>query len=364
MPDIDFPDAVGELTPEILTAVVGARFPGAEVKALRVVGATRYGDGLVSTADRIVLDLVYGEGAPLGLPSRIVIKTMIETPHAPACLYENEVRFYAQIRPELKLEAPFTLGATFNPLTGHFAVLLEDLTRRGARLPNVTRDVTVRQVEALLDTVATLHAAFWRSPRFHSDLSWVQSHVRGSLCTFFDGCALELVDTELKNSPFKVDLVKRIGRSTAQLWADTKAVQRHQSRLPPTLLHGDTHIGNTYLLPDGTGGLLDWQLMVRGSWVHDVNYLIATALPTDLRRLHEKALLARYLDSLARGGVTDPPLFEDAWREYRRAIVWGIFIGWLTVPVANYGFDIINTNLDRLISASEDLESFRLIDGA
>jgi predicted unusual protein kinase regulating ubiquinone biosynthesis (AarF/ABC1/UbiB family) len=35
------------------------------------------------------------------------------------------------------------------------------------------------------------------------------------------------------------------------------------SRAPQTLLHGDPHIGNTYVLPDDTVGFLDWQMVRR-----------------------------------------------------------------------------------------------------
>src|SRR3546814_3583583 len=67
--------------------------------------------------------------------------------------------------------------------------------------------------------------------------------------------------------------------------------------------------------------------MVRGHHMHDVNYLITTALSIEDRRSHERELLGYYLDRLKAGGVTDAPHFEDAWREYRRTLVWGVYIG-------------------------------------
>ena len=71
---------------------------------------------------------------------------------------------------------------------------------------------------------------------------------------------------------------------------------------PQTLLHGDPHIANTYLLPDQSGGFLDWQLMIKGRWAHDVTYLLITGLATEDRRTHERALLSYYLDELRRFG--------------------------------------------------------------
>jgi hypothetical protein len=45
-----------------------------------------------------------------------------------------------------------------------------------------------------------------------------------------------------------------------------------QMRGPITLLHADTHIGNTYLLPNGAMGFVDLQVVHRGSWSRDVGY--------------------------------------------------------------------------------------------
>jgi aminoglycoside phosphotransferase (APT) family kinase protein len=167
------------------------------------------------------------------------------------------------------------------------------------------------------------------------------------------------IQHEIDSQVFKTELVGKLGTTGAELLAGVQAVQRHQSTLSQTVLHGDTHLGNTYLLP-GTGpeapggGLLDWQLSVRGHHMHDVNYLITTALSIAERRLHERDLLAFYLDRLAAEGVRDLPPFEATFREYRRALVWGVYIGWLTTPVVNYGWEINVVNHLRLTTAYED----------
>ena len=53
---------------------------------------------------------------------------------------------------------------------------------------------------------------------------------------------------------------------------------------PQTLLHGDPHIGNTYMLPNGELGFLDWQVVRQGCWAHDVGYFLQSALTTPDRR--------------------------------------------------------------------------------
>lgn len=362
MAGLCFPASVGQLTPQILNALIGASHPGVAIERFDIIDTLIYGQGHVSTADRLVLDLHYAPGAPSDLPRRIVVKTMIETPHAPAALYENEVGFYQSIRPSLKIEAPRCIGATFDADTGHFGLLLEDLRQRSARFPNVTEPVSVDQVKALLDTQAGLHAKFWDSPRFAADLAWVQTHRHGKLCEFFETYTLKMAEAELQQHAFKRELLARLNRSAAQLCDDTWAVQRHQQLGPATLLHGDAHLGNSYLLPDGRGGLLDWQLMVRGCWAHDVNYIIVTALSTELRRRHERELLAHYLDALARSGVHSPPSPEDAWRDYRLGVIWSLLIGWLIVPLPNYGRAIVEGNLERIGAAVLDLDTLGLID--
>ena len=98
--------------------------------------------------------------------------------------------------------------------------------------------------------------------------------------------------------------------------------------------------GNTYRLPDGTGGLVDWQLSVRGFGCR-----------------HERALLAYYLDALRASGVRTAPDADAAFLEYRRAAVWGVYIGWLTTPIENYGWDVTVMNHIRLLTAYRDLET-------
>ena len=134
-------------------------------------------------------------------------------------------------------------------------------------------------------------------------------------------------------------------------------MQHHQAGLARTICHGDTHVGNTYVLPDGTPGLVDWQLAAQGHGMHDVTYLIVTALSVAQRRAHERELIAHYLDRLATAGVHAPPTFDEAWLEHRRAAVWGLYIGWLTTPIANYGWDITVCNHIRLVTAYRDLDT-------
>lgn len=362
--DVVFPSELADLTPDVLAAALDDHAPGVVVHHVDVVAAKRAGEGVASTADRVVVDLTYEPGTSGDLPRRLILKTMLASPRAPEVMYENEVRFYREIRGELDIEAPQVFASHFDPASGRFGLLLEDLTARGARFPSALDPVSLAEVRSILSNLASLHARFWESPRFAADLAWVPTPMRGGMFGVFDTIGLELIEDQVARHPFKADLIAPLGRTVAQMWEPLWQVQRQHTMAPTTLLHGDPHVGNTYLLPGQRGGLLDWQLMVRGSWAHDVTYVLVTALDTEVRRAHQRDLLAEYLDLLASAGVDPVPTLDAAFARYRAAAVWGLVIGWLICPPENYGPEITVANITRLVAAVEDLDSFVAIAAA
>jgi hypothetical protein len=77
-----------------------------------------------------------------------------------------ESGFYAQIRPELLIEAPGAQYSAYDPATGRHLVIVDDVSRtRGAHFGNiVTRRLEREQAEQVIDTLAALHAQFWSTP--------------------------------------------------------------------------------------------------------------------------------------------------------------------------------------------------------
>jgi hypothetical protein len=349
-----------EFTPELLTTVIRTRHPGVTVTGFDLLESRSYGEQMVSTSARAIVNLRYAPGAPADLPTRVVLKLALGVKSVMSAFYENEVQIYRQLAPELA-EAPRSLGAMYDAETGLFLLILEDLSLRGVRFPNVTQEVPLAAVEALLDTLAGLHARYWESPRFSGDLSWLQTHVSGQVSYLMNELAPPLIQHEIDTQAFKRELVQRLRTTGPELLAGVKALQRHQATLPQTLVHGDTHLGNTFLLADGKVGFVDWQLSVRGYCMHDISYLIVTSLPIAMRREHERRLLTRYRERLAACGVKNPPNAEQVWNEYSRALVWGVYVGWLTTPVVNYGWEINVVNHLRLTTAYEDLDTARLV---
>jgi hypothetical protein len=359
IPGLDIPMRAEELTPELLTRVIDDMYPGTRVTNIEFLHVAHYGEQMVSTSDRGKLRLTY-ENAPADLPTQLILK-MKRDDFELGALYDTEVGFYRHFRDEVTIEAPRAVGAVYDPDTMRFVLLLDDLTLKGARFLNAVQHVTVEEVDSILDSQARLHAHFWDSPRFRSDLAGIQSHVAGRLHDHFNRRHPRVPIESVAEHPWKQELLARVGKNPPELWAETLKAQAYQATLPQTIVHGDAHIGNTYLLPDGTGGLVDWQLTVRGAWVHDVNYTIITALPPEVARANEQDLLKRYLARLRECGVASPPSFDEAWLAYRMGPAWDLEVGWLIVPDFSYGPEISRTNHYRTAQAYIDRETAKVI---
>ena len=88
----------------------------------------------------------------------------------------------------------------------------------------------------------------------------------------------------------------------------------------PTLVHGDSHIGN--MLRQGDEPILiDWAMVSAAPGIRDVAYFVGNSVPPEVRRGHEQELLRRYLAALAERGVEIP--YDEAWDRYRLQMVTG-----------------------------------------
>ena len=71
-------------------------------------------------------------------------------------------------------------------------------------------------------------------------------------------------------------------------------------------------------------------------------------------------MLGSYLERLRAAGVPAPRP-DEGWKLYRQAALWGLLIGWLITPPANYGEAITVANLSRTVTALQDLETLEAI---
>jgi hypothetical protein len=358
------PSSDKEFTLALLERLIATVHPDVRLESITVVDSalTSDGEARVSTAGRIAFDVVYAKGSQPSLPSRLMVK-VARPEYATIPLYDNEVNVFTRLSNELPLLVPASYGGVRDIESQTFGLVFEDLRDKNVIFDNVCSKLTVSDAEVLLGQLALLHANYWSSPRFGQDLDWVLPHTSGPIHNLFssdDGVKI-LIDFEVEAHQFKRELLQGIGETTQSLQAKVARIQAHQATLPITLLHGDAHVGNTFCLPDGRRGYLDFQLAARGFCMHDVSYTIVTSLDVCDRRRYERGLIDYYRNRLVELGVVNAPSAEKLFDEYRRAMAWCFYIGWLTSPTENYGWEITVANHIRISTAYHDLESAKAI---
>jgi aminoglycoside phosphotransferase (APT) family kinase protein len=135
-----------------------------------------------------------------------------------------------------------------------------------------------------------------------------------------------------------------------------KTYIRSLTKSSQTLLHGDPHIGITYLLPNGDVGFLDWQVTRRGNCSLDVGYFLQGALTIEDRRRSERVLLEEYRDALALP-ADELPSLDEIWLRYRASVAHGLTL-WLCTASAGELWqrpDIAIALADRHSAAYADL---------
>ena len=218
------------------------------------------------------------------------------------------------------------------------------------------------QSQIAVDELSKLHAAFWNRV---SHLDWVP-HIANSYhannmhqlgILGFDGTIEKFPDYV----PAHIRAIKE------DFLAAVPDLQAYMDSAPLTLAHGDFRMENLlYGCEPGHDpvSVIDWQgpLCVRG--MNDVVLFLGQSTTSEVRRAHERELLARYVEGLRVQGVEDVSL-EAAWDEYRHTILYN----WLYAVVVAGTLDSSNEKafarmaqmLDRQVAAMEDLEVVPLL---
>ena len=364
------PTSADDVTAEFLTSVfAGSGPPGtvtaadqatvAAVEGIEQVGETR------GTTNRRRLKLTWNPaGRDAGLPERVFVKITStsarnRTQVASLDMAVNESKFYSTARNDLGDVAPVAYYSTAG-LGGRFLLLLEDLWEAD-HPPFKGPGEAVEFCRAMMSTLAELHATFWESPRFHTDLSWAKTMTQRKGFPIMRGW-FRRSRAKLYEEAADYGLPSEIQRLAKVLNDHDRELYKVFERGPLTLLHGDCHLGNTYRLPDRRAGLLDWQCMFRGPHMREVIYHLSSALLTPDRRNHEEELVGFYLDELRARGAPAPS-FDDAWDQYR-FYAWDVWdanamtILWPGLQPEHH----IEKTLKHASEAIVDLDTLKMID--
>ena len=340
------------LDPERLNALLRPRHPDVDVESVQVLDAT---DG---SASRVRVAVTYRPRADAGLPPTIFVKRNLERFNFPSEMYSTEVRIYRDVLPELDIERPavYAIEAADDDIT--FTLLLEDLGGRpGGRLGIVTEPNSVDDVAAVLDTIAGVHAAWWGGERLDTETPWLTPPHSNPPMQFWREIGPRLATRHMERG-HRAPLVDRSVWTDDALWTGYERLLDAMDTAPHTLLHGDVHAGNVFYVHGAsgtTGGLIDWQLSLRGCWALDVAYLLTTALDPDQRAAAERDLIDHYRGRLAAAGVS-PPDRDEAWTRYRQHALYGVLM-WLITPDGVHTDDAQLGYLGRCLDAADRLDT-------
>jgi hypothetical protein len=333
-----------DVTPEWMTRALARRCPDARVESVELLLVD---DG---TNRRARFGVTYGSGTG---PARVFVKAESDVPgrrevHARNGNLFNEPRLFAADI-ELPLEHARAFAAVVDEANLDYVVVFEDVLDRGADPRDSTRPLSVDQVANGLAGLARLHHRYWDRVAAEPALAWVQPFLptEGWLRPL-----RKILPFSLEQAAGTVAGIERVEVDPlVAVWADAIA---SLTSGPQTLLHGDPHIGNTYLLPDGTVGFLDWQVVRGGSWAQDVGYFIQGALTEADRRTHEHALVEQYVDDL---DVANRPSAQEAWLRYRAAAAHGLAIWLITLPSDVHVKERSRTLVERYLAAYTELDT-------
>ncbi len=316
--ELSIPQGWDAITPGWMTTALTAHHPDAVVDGVRV--ALR-DDG---TNRRARLELTYSAGSgPATVFAKAVDPAHAELVALTSGLFHEPRLFASGVA--LPLDHPTVYAALIDEERSDFLMVMEDVVARGADPRDSTRPMTVDQVASGVRGLARLHSEYWGARLTGNPaLEWVEPFVA------FEGmqyAPLHIAHERLGDTaPAEI-----LALSGEELFIDVWA--RYIGTLtkaPQTLLHGDPHIGNTYVLPDGDVGFLDWQMVRRGNWSLDLGYFLQGALTIEDRRRSERELLEEY-----RGALSLPadeiPSPEDVWLRYRASVAHGLAIWMATL---------------------------------
>jgi hypothetical protein len=348
------PVTLEEITREWLTAALRTKVPDATVRNFEIVNVIH----ATTTKVRLKLDL-NDDARRAGIPDLLILKGGFEPHSRLLCqMHEREVRGYRDVIPVLTLPSPTCHFADYDAERQQGIILMDDLVARGVTFCHALKPQTHEQVARRLTILAQFHARTWASSDLSPGGRW------GDLVDFFD-VMRDFFDRNVAPETWQRFVTSPRGAATSVRFHDREwmidawnRITRFAHQLPHCVLHGDIHLGNLYIDPDGTPGFFD-TLASRGPGMLEVSYHISGSLDSADRRGSEGALVQHYLDELTRCGA-DAPTFGEAMRQYGIFLTYGHFI-WMTTEPHMQAEAVNTANSARVSAAMLDHDTVRLL---
>ena len=334
------PRSINDLDAQALSAIMGRR-----ITSVSIIGS----DAGTSSRARLALT---GDD----VPASVFVKMPAETVATRLMgelgrLAHTEVMFYRELAPQLT-GLPTSYGSAFDPLTGRFVLVLEDLAVDSCVFPDTLHPLDKDQAGKIVELLAKLHATFWeRLPNngTRRPLGWVYS-ASGDHTSLLTG---PLLNTSARRLAERTTIGVEDGRFIIDNY---RTVAKLIDGQPNTVMHGDAHPGNVYFR-NGQAGLLDWQAVRRGHPGRELAYTLITGMTTADRQSCERDLLATYRHALAAAG--GPELDADElWLRYRQGALYAYVAPLITAGMGGMQDESIALEgVRRGVAALTDLET-------
>ena len=233
--------------------------------------------------------------------------------------YLREIRFYEKLAKRSRISVPKVFHTAYEEESGNFMLLMEDLDPavQGDQL----KGCKLEQAEQAMIEIAKLNGTSWQQEDILAQ-DWLSINLTDLLSAEILSELWQLFFSIHKKG-FSAEESTLATDFIAQFDSYAKRVVRKQC-----LVHNDYRIDNMLFCTyeDGTPEdskhkvgkaitVVDWQTLSSGSATFDTAYFIGTSVPTELRRQHERALVALYHSELINQGVSDYN-FDDCWQDY------------------------------------------------
>lgn len=342
---LPIPSSWDDVSPGWMTAALAPRFPGVEVGDVTLL----LRDDGTNRRARFGLSYAGGEG-----PATVFLKAC-DPAHAKLNARTggvlNEPRLFAG-EVSLAVDHPRVHRSLIDEPALDFLLVMEDIVARGGDPRDATRPLTIDQAADGVRGLARLHSGWW-GDRFDERLSWVEPFAAWKGMGVGVDMGLDTVGDVIPTE------VRRLaGAGIERAWL---AFVGTLADGPQTLLHGDPHIGNTYVLPGDRLGFLDWQVVRRGNPSLDLGYFLQGAVTVEDRRRCEEDLVRAYHDALDVPAGERPP-FDDVWLRYRASAAHGVTI-WVATAASNWQRAEVSLALaERYSAAFADLDAAQACD--
>lgn len=310
-------DDIAEITPDWLTTLFRERC-GLDAR-VRGLAVTPLSTGRMGISYRIVPEY---EQPATAAPGSVVVKLATGDPGLRALLSPGfvwEIGFYRHLATRVEVRTARCWHAAISTDHCKFTLVLEDLAPAVAGRQADGCDPALAR--AAVRTLAGLHAPLWNDPLLRDGLAWLRP-------LDDEGIALIVGLHHQATETFVERYAEELGpedagtlRQTARLTERWATGHQH----PFSVIHGDYRLDNLMFAPCGDVTVLDWQTTMVGHPLRDVAYFLALSLHPEVRRAHEKDLVAEYHRELVRHGVPDFSL-DDCYAGYRTGMVQGPLI--------------------------------------